>query len=100
SAGLFAFPVLPSENISLAFEADGFASGTTLELTVKGGTRVQHDVQLEPEIRLSGIVLDSDGKGVEDARVTLRKHEDAVADGGGQRVFARRARVTGGPSGG
>ncbi len=96
SAGLYAFTALPSEGIRLNFEADGFASGAGTELTVKGNSKVQQDVELQPEIRLSGIVLGSDGKGVEGAQVVLSKHSDEAADtGGGARVFTRRARLAG-----
>ncbi|MBI4881444.1 MAG: carboxypeptidase regulatory-like domain-containing protein, partial [Planctomycetes bacterium] len=75
--GLFAiFCALPGAEFSLDITADGFPSCRIEPIRVESGARVQVDVELTPEIEVSGIVLDSRGNPVADASVIVQRSKD------------------------
>jgi protocatechuate 3,4-dioxygenase beta subunit len=89
SEGLFAIPSSPSRSLRLDIEADGYATGTSVDVTVPAGDRVMRDIELTPEIRLSGIVMTPAGDPLPDAIVSIDHLSVGDANGG----FAFRARA-------
>lgn len=101
--GLFAITNLPAESCTIQIHADGFAPVALSSVDVKSGTKAQHDVELMPEIRISGIVLDTRQQPVEGATVRLGKKTgddpEAVGTTGFRRIVRSvRARPAASPT--
>lgn len=91
SDGLFAIPSAPGRSITLDFTANGYAGGTSVRVDVPPGEKIRRDVDLVPEIRLSGIVYTPNGDPLPDALVSI---EEKTATGGDEaRTFVRARRA-------
>ncbi len=96
--GLFALCDLPSAEVTLKVSAEGFTDYEYGPIQVDSGARVRTDVDLTPEIQISGIVLDAHGKPAPGASVVARRSEDQDLIQGGDRVVRRSTRRIGGGS--
>lgn len=93
--GLFVVTSLPGDHVDVALSAAGFADYRHGPIEVAAGAKARLDVELVPELRLRGIVLDPDDQPVRGAEVTVSRAQEAGVTGG----FARRVEVRGGPGG-
>ncbi|MFH0944946.1 MAG: carboxypeptidase-like regulatory domain-containing protein, partial [Planctomycetota bacterium] len=90
---LFAISDLSSRSVSLVVQADGFAEYQYGPVQVDSGSKVECQVQMVPEITVSGLVIDSEGAPVEGAAVSLRKESASELSGPGGGVYQRRVRI-------
>jgi protocatechuate 3,4-dioxygenase beta subunit len=91
SPDLFAIPDLHTTNVTLKVSAAGFADASFGPLDVASGARIESNIDLTPEISISGIVRDPEGAPVAGATVTVRPPDDDSADFVGRHVFRKRA---------
>lgn len=89
--GLFAIPTAPGRKLVVEIRADGYAASEEISIDVPPGASIRKDIEIVPEIRLSGIVYTPDGEPAPDAIVSLT--EKTAADAPSRGVFRAR-RVT------
>ena len=95
---LFAISGFSSRDITLRVTADGFAEYEYGPVQVDTGSKVECQVQMVPEITVSGLVIDAHGEPVGGAAVSLRKEAAGGLFGMGGARIERRVRMS--PGGG
>ena len=79
--GLFVVSSLPSREVDVVVEADGYVRYRFGPVTVEPGKTARVDAELTPAVSVAGVVVDPDGNPVAGARVTLSPSQDEGGDG-------------------
>ncbi len=78
--GLYAVPDLNRGGLRLEVDAPGYGRVRSRTLGVAPGERLRFDIELEPEARLDGRVLDPEGRPVAGAEVRFDRKSDGLME--------------------